>query len=364
MNFVLTSCGLSMLTNYLKSNYGIEAKEVYKRSNLRKDEIDKEFLEKIEGAVKNLKKEIVNYSNEELKKLSAELNALINFYKGNFDNKNFQLLFITDTYLGEVVADVLKTFLEIKGINAQKFIAKDLKTSSLEEFEVALSDVVKELSSLLENFKGNNYEIIFNLTGGYKSVNSFLQTMATLWADKSIYIFEGSSELLEIPKLPLKIDEDIFKRYFDIFRKLEKGLKLIENEIRNIPSTLVMKIGDDYALSSWGEIIWQKYKLEVMKSEVFTPLSEKIVYSKDFLKDFENLNPSEKFQLNKSIEKLENFVEKGENLKSLRYHDLKGEIAKKYSHEFYPFDGNDSRRVYCNERDGSVILEKIDGHLK
>ena len=363
MKFVLTSCGLSMLTNYLKK-FNIFPAEVYKYSNLKKDEIDKEFLGKVEDAVRNLKNEIVNYSDEELKKLSAELNALISFYKGDFDKKDFHLLFVTDTYLGELVADILKTFLETKGINTQKFIAKDLKTSSLEEFEVALSDVVKELSGVLENFKGNGYEIIFNLTGGYKSVNSFLQTMATLWADKSIYIFEGSSELLEIPKLPLKIDEEIFRRYFNVFRKLEKGLELREDEIKNIPSALIMKIGNNYGLSSWGEIIWQKYKLEVMKSEIFTPLSEKIVYSKEFLKDFENLNPSEKFQLNKSIEKLENFVEKGENLKSLRYHNLKGEIAKKYSHEFYPFDGNDSRRVYCNERDGKIILEKIDEHLK
>ena len=260
MKFILTSCGLSMLTNYLKSKYDIEPKEVYKRSNLRKDEIDKEFLEKVENAVKSLKHEIVRYSNKELKRLSAELNALISFYRGSFDNKDFHLLFVTDTYLGEVVADILKTFLEKKGINAQKLIAKDLKTSSLEEFEMALSDVVKELSGLFEDFKSNNYEIVFNLTGGYKSVNSFLQTMATLWADRSIYIFEGSSELLEIPKLPLRLDEEIFEKYFDVFVKLERGEKLNEEEIKNIPSALIIKIGDEYSLSSWGEIVWQKYK--------------------------------------------------------------------------------------------------------
>lgn len=363
MRFILSSCGLSILTNYLKK-FNIFPGEVYKYSNLKKEEIDKEFLEKVEGAIGELKKEMVNYSNEELKRLSAELNALISFYKGRFDERDVHFLFVTDTYLGELVAELLVNFFESKGINAQKFKAKDLKTSSVEEFEVALSDIVKELSVWLEEYQSKGYEVIFNLTGGYKSVNSFLQTMATLWADRSIYIFEGSNELLEIPKLPLKIDRAIFAKYFNVFRKLEKGLKVTEEEVKGIPSAVVIKIDNDYSLSSWGEIIWQKYKLEVMKSDIFVPLSGKITYSEEFKKDFEDLNPSEKSQLNRSIEKLENLAERGENLKSLNYHPLKGEIAKKYSHEFYPFDGNDNRRVYCNEKDWKIVLEKIGSHLK
>lgn len=54
----------------------------------------------------------------------------------------------------------------------------------------------------------------------------------------------------------------------------------------------------------------------------------------------------------------------GKNLKSLRHHSLQGEISKKYSHGFYPFDGDDSRRVYWNEKDNKIVLEKIDDHLK
>ena len=205
MNFILTSCGLSMLTNYLKK-FDIFPGEVYKYSNADKSEIDNEFLEKIDAAIEKLKEEILTLDNDSLKRLSAELNALITFYGGNFNNKDFHLLLHTDNYLGEKVAEVLEFYLKKKGIVCNKFKAKDLKTSSVEEFEWALGGVVKDLSEIIDDYKTSGYEIIFNLTGGFKGVNSFLQTMASLWADKSIYIFESSAELLEIPRMPITID--------------------------------------------------------------------------------------------------------------------------------------------------------------
>jgi len=360
MNFVLTSCGISMLTNYLR-NFDIFPSEVYKYSNLKKEDIDENFLVKFDKALDTLKSEIINFTNEELKRLSAELNALITFYDGKFDNKDIHMLFHTDTYIGERVAEILNYFLQSKGLNSLKFKAKDLNTASLEEFQISLSDVIKDLSEILNGYKGN-YEIIFNLTGGFKSVNSFLQTMATLWADKSIYIFESSNELLIIPKLPLKIDEEIFIKNFDIFRALEIGIDV--NVPENIPLSIVNKIDNEYVLSPWGEILWQKIKNEVYKKQLVNPISDKIIYSQNFKKQFENFSPQEKYQINKTIDKLEKYIVFKENLKSLRVHELGGEISKKYNLECYPFDGNDSRRLYCNKKDEKIILETIDSHLK
>ena len=359
MKFVLTSCGLSLLTNHLKK-FNIFPNEVYKYSNLKKDEIDKEFLEKFDNALNVLEDEIIDLSNEELKKLSAELNALITFYNGKFNKNDIHMLFHTDTYLGEKVAEVLKLFLQNIGLNTQTFKAKDLNTASVEEFQLSLSDVVKDLSEILEGYIG--YEIIFNLTGGFKSVNSFLQTMATLWADKSIYIFESSNELLIIPKLPLKIDEDIFIKYFNVFRALELGIET--NIPKEIPLSIINKIDNDYILSPWGEILWQKIKNEVYKERLITPISKNIIYSENFKKQFESFSPDEKYQINKTLDKLERYEEFNENLKSLRVHELSGEVSKKYNLECYPFDGNASRRLYCNKEDKKIALEIIGPHLK
>ena len=361
MHFILTSCGLSLLTNYLKK-HAITPPEVYRYSNASKDEIDREFLVKLEEGLEHLKVDITTFFNEELRKLSAELNALIAFYNGVFSQQDIHMLFHTDTYLGKRVAEILQHFLQSRGLNAQLFCAKDLNTASLEEFHIALSDVVKDLSEILENFR-HGYEVIFNLTGGYKSVNSFLQTMATLWADRSIYIFETSNELLTIPRLPLTIDESIFQKHIQLFRSLELGFGV--DELPNdIPLSLVNKIGDEYTLSPWGELLWQKVKNEIYRTKLVQPLHTQIIYSDEFIKQFASLNPSEKLQINKTIDKLERYLAFDENLRSLRLHSLSGEIAQKYNLECYPFDGNDSRRLYCNRVEEKIILEKIASHLK
>ena len=363
-NFILTSCGLSILTNYLRDKYKIYPNEVYQYANLKKEDIDKEFLEKVHKAIDELKENIVNFSEDELKKISAELNALVTFYNGDFKTKDYHLLLHTDTYLGDEVASIIEHFLQSKGLTVEKFCATDLNTNSTDEFQLSLSEIIKNLSEQIEDFKNSGYKILFNLTGGFKGSNSFLQTMASLYADESFYIFETGEELLVIPRLPIKIDEEFFSNNIKLFRANDIELDLEQKELEKLPKSVVTQIGNEYYISPWGEMVWQKYKNKIYRDELIEPISDKIVYSTEFKKDFEKLNFEEKYQLNKSIDKLEKYVVDKTNPRSLRYHDLTGKISKQYSHEFYPFDGNDSRRAYCNEKSGVIFLEKIDAHLK
>ncbi len=363
MNYILTTIGLSSLTNGLRGVFN--AGEIYKYSNMNENEIDEDFKSKFENEFEKLKKSIKERTDEELKRLSAEINALLHFYKKGYLKNDFHKLLITDTYLGKKAAEIVEEVLKLKGIsNISIYSPKDLKTSDIESFHLSLSEIVKDLSEELEGYKNSGYKIIFNLTGGFKSVNSFMQSMASLWADETIYIFESSEELLTIPRLPLKVDESIFKEKIEVFRYLEDGLKVDEKELENIPKSLIVKIGDEYTLSPWGEIVWQKVKRDIFKKLIDYRMIE---YSNEFKKDFEKLSDNEKIQINKMFDLLDKYKITGEekfNLKSLNYHSLSGEIASKYSYEFYPFDGNDSRRAFCNERDGKVIVEKIGPHLK
>lgn len=361
MQYILTSVGLSSITNGLKDVFS--PKEIYENSNKQKDEIDKKFLEKFEIGFDKLKNKILSLNEQELSLLSAEINSLLKYNR--FEKNDIHRLLCTDTYLGKKAAELIEFFLKNKNLNVSIYKQKDLRTDELDSFRMALADLTKDLSQELQGYIDSNYEIVFNLTGGFKSVNSFLQTMASLYANKSIYIFEGSNELLEIPRLPIKVDEEFIVENYNIFRSLELGILVDEKKVEKLHKTLVLKMYDGYLLSEWGEMVWQKVKNKIYKEKLIEPLQrDKIIYSKRFKKEFESLNPSEKLQLNKTIDKLEKYVAFGENLKSLSYHSVKGEEASKYSHEFYPFDGNESRRAYCNEIDGKIILEKIDPHLK
>jgi putative CRISPR-associated protein (TIGR02619 family) len=362
MTYTLTTCGLSILTNGLRGIF--EPKEIFPNSNLSREEMDKEILERFESEIEKLKQKILTLDKSGLKRLSAELNALIRYYDSGFDKKDYYKLLHTDTYLGQKTAEIIEFYLTSQGLNVSSYSPTDLKTSNLEEFHIALSDLVKDLSEELEGYRSSGYKIVFNLTGGFKGVNSFLQTMASLYADESIYIFETGDELLRVPRVPIKIDEKIFENNIESFRALDIGIDIDVERLQHIHKTLINQIEDDYILSPWGEIVWQKFKIEYYRNNLLDSIIGKIEYSESFKKDFNALSKKERYQINKSIDKLEDYLANGVNLRSLRYHDLKGNIAKQYSHEFYPFDGGDSRRCYCNQSNGKIVLEKIDAHLK
>ncbi len=357
MQYILTTVGLSSLTNGLRGK--MTSKEIYDHSNEK--EPKKEFIERFEPHWKDLQQNILNFSVKELTNLSAELNALLRYNR--FDKSDTHRLLCTDTYLSQKAAQIVATFLKSKNLNVSIYTPKDLKTDDIESFHFALADMVNDLSQEIQGYKTAGYEIVFNLTGGFKSVNSFLQTMASLYADKSLYIFETSEELLTIPRIPIKVDETVFIENVQVFRALELGLTVDSKKVEQLPKTLVMQVGNEYALSPWGVIVWQKIKDELYTHTLVDPLG-KIIYTTQLKKDFEKLSPNEKRQFNKKIDLLEKMLITGHNPSSLRYHALTGQVAAQFSHEFYPFDGNESRRAYCNEKEGYIIIEKIDAHLK
>jgi len=368
-NFILTSCGLSILTNLQKElNF---SENIYNYSNYLEKEFSRETKEKFDKFIENVKEKLLEFDVPKLKKISAELNALINFYQNdikNFPKRDFYYFLHTDTYLGKKVAEILINLFKNKGIeNVKPITAKDLKTSSFEEFQIALSDLVRNLIDEIKTYKSKKYKIIFNLTGGFKSINSFLQTVASLHADESIYIFETSENLLRIPRLPIKIEESIFKENLNIFRMLDLGIYKdnLKKEIDKLPEIVYLKIDNDFSLSPWGELIWQNIKEEVYKERLVEPISKRIEISTQLKGQFKSLNPSERLQLNKKIDDFEIYIETNKNWnKSLGFHELKGKISKTYQYEISPFDGNDSRRLYIKYEEEKYILDKIDAHLK
>src|SRR5699024_1659300 len=139
--------------------------------------------------------------------LSAELNGILTFYEDKLHKRqqDQHYLLCTDTWLGEQTAQLVKFWLEKHGLGVQLYRQSDLKTEDLTSFQLALSEIVKKFSVIIEGYCNQEYYIVFNLTGGFKSVQGFLQTLAMFYADEAIYIFETGTELLRIPRLPLQM---------------------------------------------------------------------------------------------------------------------------------------------------------------
>ena len=358
MRFILTTCGLSIFTNYQP----MKALNIYQYANKKKEEIDVDFLLSFEKLYTELGRKFSHYSLQESQKASAELNTLFCFYKDGIAKNDYHKILHTDTYLGKSSAKLLESYLKKHNMQIELFSPKDLQTSSEESLHIALSDLVKDLSVELLDYKEAGYEVVFNLTGGFKSINSFLQTMASLYADKSIYIFENGEELLTIPQLPIKIDDDIVVKNIDIFRKLDLELEQTGKAIDALPKSLVIKIDGIYTLSAWGEVIWQKLKRDIYSKEFLGSPFMQVQISKEFEKAAKKLQPNRLYEINQKIDELIIHKKYGRNLASLNFKELNGKPKDKSTHEFY-INSDEAKRGYCHFEKNRLVLDEYGKHL-
>ncbi len=124
--------------------------------------------------IKEVKDLILSLSPKEVTRYSAELNAIVKFYNGLLQEDDYHFLLCTDTYLGEQTGNMIKEWLEANKVkNVQLYRQMDLQTNDIDAFQMALSEMVDMFERLIPAFKRRNFKIIFNLTGGFKSVQGF-----------------------------------------------------------------------------------------------------------------------------------------------------------------------------------------------
>ena len=364
---ILCTCGTSILTNGSQDD---ERKVLNRNSNVKNiNEIvspeDRIFINQI---LQNRKNKVLNADFETVKRISAELNGLFTFYKGFPVSEDIVFLLPTDTLIGRGTADIIKDYLTEK-LSIQVFLLeqRDLQTRDYTLFHTALSELIGQLSVLHDSYS-NNYQIIYNLTGGFKSVNAFLQTIAQFFADEVFYLFESSEQLMRIPKLPIQFSiKDVMERHIQVIRKMNIGLKITKNEIKNIPEILMMEIDNDYTLSTWGEAIWESIKKDLYIQKLYDSPDIKVQFSNSFLNSVRslNLNAQKIYELNKKIDDLVKYVySNGKyNPFSLDCKAIKGTEKNVSLYECDAWHNEDAKRMFFHYENGCIILDKLDKAL-
>jgi putative CRISPR-associated protein (TIGR02619 family) len=126
---------------------------------------------------------------DELQKLSAELNSLIRYYQGHLQgNRDQHFLVCTDTWLGREAAEILRQCLTRYFQRVEVYAATDLQTGKLDGFCLAMSELIKWSDETLPGYREQGYRVVFNLTGGFKSIQGFMQTLGMFYADKYLYL--------------------------------------------------------------------------------------------------------------------------------------------------------------------------------
>lgn len=358
MSFVVSLCGTSCLTNLA----GEHRKLVVQYANASDPErIPPEDRDRVRGVISEARQTLQSAPLEQARKLSAEINSLAAYYRGDFSQAKGDQHFLihTDTWLGQEAAKCIAGFLlrHVSCVECRQF--GGLRTDSMINFRAALGEMARWCE---ENVPRDKMHVVFNLTGGFKSVQGFMQTLGLFYADERIYLFESSNELLRIPRLPVRMDaaEEV-KKYLRPIRRLARGL----SPEAEVPELYTLEIDGEATLSEWGEIIWQQEKPRLYQERLWPEVSHCYRYGDQFKKQVETLPADRKAQINERMDELATHLERKDrpNPKSLNFKALEGDPHPPCTHELRAWSDRDAKRIFGWFDRDTFIVERLEKHL-
>jgi putative CRISPR-associated protein (TIGR02619 family) len=364
MNYLLSPCGTSLLTNHAGENRAL----INKHSNAKhRENVPPEDQKTIDAILLYAKSALDQANQQEAARLSAELNGLTSYYGHAVGQhlRDHHLLLCTDTWLGEETANLVRDKLESWGFSVEIRRQTDLQTQNLQAFQLALSDLVVWCEETLIPYREKRYRIVFNLTGGFKSVQGFLQTLALFYADETIYIFETGGKLLRIPRMPVRmVEEDSIRTHLETFRRIANNLEV--TELQGAPETFLLPMDGKYALNAWGELVWKQTHGQIYGEKLHPSPSRRIRYGKDFEKSVTTHAPNaeRRIMVNDKIDQLARHLESSNyNPPSLDFKPLKGNPLPPATHEMDAWADQDAKRIFGHFENEVFILDKLDKAL-
>lgn len=357
---IYNTCGTSVLTNPARVDKSLWD-NLIKYSNAKSEnDISNDIYATIEKYWYDLIDKWESYSIDEAKHKSAELNSLLTWQELNHieSQKCYCYLLHTDTCLGALAAQLVESWLNKHQYMGCECVRIDnLNTANMDSFQRGLSCLVKWIFGQ-PSIDSQQQKCIFNVAGGFKAVSGFTQILGQFVADETIYMFEDGHNILSIPKLPMKWDEiESIQRYFDDYHKIALGIPLPNYDHLN---TLWIK---DRNFTPWGQIAWEKAKEQLYEEKVYPIVCDKIKEGDKFRKSLQNLDKTRIKLLNERLDDLSLYALSGKQncLGRLDYKPIKGSSA--YAFECDAWADKDAKRLFCNEKNGKIIVECLGSAL-
>lgn len=339
MTKIITTVGTSLFTNLIEDN---QNDQNYKRL---KDKPHADWNSNT-SYIKELKKKILSKTNNETD--SAELQSLAKIRTKIQENIEVYLI-ATDTILSRLACEVLQE--KIPSIlnnrvtvhfNPELDVISGLQVKNREKFQKeGLVNLLNRIEKIASGYWQN---LIFNITGGYKAVIPYLTILAQVHSVVSYYTFQDSNEdkfeLLEIPNLPLSIQEELFNKYLEEFANLESENTISKDgfqfEFLQDANSCLETVDNLVSLNPLGLFLWRKYKEKFF-----------IFYSPDEVWD--------KIQNQSDIKRIikEKFTEEN---------SLQNKTEKKGEHLVFDDGDNANRIFYFKDKEKIYIYKTFEKH--
>ncbi len=359
MNLIVSTCGTSIFT----ADASPEIRKLLTNHANAKLAIDipKKALENIQHHVDLCLGELKMLTSiDALRKRSAEINGLASFYSDTLNGKDHHIFIATETWLGEQAAQAIAGVLQRHGHSIEVKCVQDLRTDNLSAYRGALSELVQWAHTTLPVYKRDGYKIVFNLTGGFKAVQGFMQTLGMLHADECIYVYERSSELIRLPRLPIKMQADsVVRDHLQQFRRMAVGLSVPSDAVHSVPEALLFVSDEKAALSEWGGLVWLEIKDEIYAEKLHPAPSTKLQWADGFERTVQTLDNKRKQNLNTKMDELARYLETNRPLQSLDFKALKGGALQGSTHEIDAWSDGDAKRLYGHFDAGIFVLDRL-----
>jgi putative CRISPR-associated protein (TIGR02619 family) len=354
---LLSTCGTSVLTNRATPETRSWLIKIANEATLKAD------TGRLDAHVAACKERLLNAGKEEARDLSAEVNGIAAVLERWPASRVQHVLVHTDTATGKAAAEVVAAFLENQGGYVQLLTAPGLRTDDFPSFRKALADLTVDI----ENWTQDRSSIkLFNLTGGFKSVGAYLQALGMLYADRCVFLFEGASALMEIPRLPVRIaDADEVRAHLHVFRRLACGYAVAEKDGAGVPDSLVLADNGEAKISVWGDVVWGKVRHTLLSEKLLPPLSPKLDVKDAVLRAFDGLQEKgRRVLVNEALDALSAHLDLGsEPQKSHTFKKLKGNPTPPSTHELYVWSDRDAWRLCGHFEGGRFIADSLGPHL-
>ena len=257
MRYIISTIGTSILTNMIdRTAEGAWYGTLSRSANLNQEELnqDSEAQDVINTLDARARGELSKNDDRTSRRISAELNGIYGIYEGRLPQNSLDLhyLICTDTAQGQITGKLIKEFLESRGFRVEIVTPSKLCTKNTTDFTAGTKELIKWLENNVSwQQDGVDHKVIFNLVGGFKSLQGYMQTFGTFYANVSVYIFEGSSELIRIPRLPIKIDTSVIEEHILEFAMMTAGELYPETALEGVPETLLEPVEE-----KWKDCLW------------------------------------------------------------------------------------------------------------
>lgn len=366
--FILTTVGISLLINCLTKAERDEGWVTKLNRQANAQELPLEVKNMVEQLAARTQAELDSGDVACRRRLSAELNGLYGLYDSQLQRAigDVHILVTTDTALGIQSSRIIEMFLRRAGMgNVQCWIPRQLSSADNLRFSHGIKDLLRQCEETIPGYRESGYRIVFNLTGAFKSLQSYLNIAGMFYADEIVYIFEGSDQLLRIPRLPIQVDTGKLREHRVPLALLDVGAIVEQVELPDLPEGLLEVDQHGHAtLSEWGRLIWNRARRELLGDQLLE--FPHLVPEDSFRRDFDRASVEERFDLHLTLAQVSNLLQDGgvSRLKQdsgLQYEDY----VRSKTHNGQPighFRLTQSRRVSCVADGKTLRLRHFGNH--